>query len=340
MYRSFTHIKLAVLHVVGLSLALAACGPTTTAVPTAIPPTVPPTATSTNTPLPPTATITPTAPPQPTATPEVSAGRIVFVSNRGDNPNQQDLYLLDIESLEVTPLSTGLEAVVLPSWSPDGKAIAFSVAGVWNIYTVQADGSDLTQVTDFRSNNVDWSPDGSRLVFQSDHQNEPENTPDIYLIDANGENLEEILDEPPMVDYGPRWSPNGDLIMFVSFRSGQGELYVMKPDGSNIIQLTQSDAPVIDGAWSPDGSRIAYTSGQGSKTDIYVVDADGASNKVRLTDDNFADNSPSWSPDGKRIVFASKRSARWDLWVMNADGSDLTQLTDDDFSDVYPDWSP
>lgn len=283
----------------------------------------------------------PTDTPAPTLTPYAGAPRIVFSSNRGDDPDKVDLFLIDPESLEITPINTGFEAAVLPSWSPDGNSIAFAIRDVWNLYTIHADGTNLTQVTDFRSNNPDWSSDGSRLVFQSDHQNEPQDTPDIYLININGQNLTEILDDPDVVDYSPRWSPDGSRILFISARTGKPEVFVMNPDGSDVTQITDSRDPVRMAVWSPEGERIAFVYGAGTMTDLYVIDKDGSADSVvRLTADSFTDDSLSWSPDGERIVFSSNRSGNWDLWLINADGTNMVQLINDAFYDAYPDWSP
>lgn len=267
--------------------------------------------------------------------------RIVFSSNRGDDPNKIDLYLIDPESAEITPVETGVDVAILPSWSPDGNQIAFALAGVWNLYTVDADGSNLIQVTDFRSNNPDWAPDGSQLVFQSDHQNEPQDTPDIYVWNLADETLNELLDAPDDIDYSPRWSPDGSQILFISTRAGNMEIFTMNPDGSDIAQITDGADPISGASWSPDGEQIVFVYGKGAATDLYIIDKDGAVDSVvRLTSDEFSDTAPAFSPDGEQIVFASNRSGNWDLWIVNIDGSELMQLTDDEYYDSFPDWSP
>lgn len=297
------------------------------------PPTSPPEPTSTPEP---TATAEPTSPPQP------SGPRVVFASNRGEDPNKTDLYILNIDSGEVTPLNTGFDAVFFPKWSPDGTKILFAVWDAWNLYTVNADGSNLTQLTDFRSNNADWSPDGSQIVFQSDHRNEPKDTPDLYLIDANGENLSEILDQPKDADYMPRWV-GSDKIAFLSDRSGHAEIYTINIDGSQRTQITDGKASIGAFAVSSDGTRLVFTYPQGDNfANMYSIDISGdVGSAIRLTSEATRDENPAWLPDGSAVIYNTDKGGNMDLWTVSADGTDFVQLTDDEYYDLYPDyWMP
>lgn len=271
---------------------------------------------------------------------EDNAAQIVFTSNRGDNPEVLDLYLLDLESGDITSLETGSEAPAIPQWSPDRTKVLFSVREIWNLYTVDVDGGEITQITDFRSNNGAWSPDGSQIVFQSDHDNEPENVPDIYLIDANGENMVEILDAVEQADFNPRFTPDGENIIWISTQTGNFEIFQMNVDGSEPGKVSNIPNPIIGAEVSPDGTQIVCTLWFEDKpTEIYILGMDGSEESIiPLTDDEFQDENPSWSPSGEKIVFSSDRSGNLDLWMINADGTDLVQLTDDDYSDLYPDW--
>lgn len=117
---------------------------------------------------------------------------------------------------------------------------------------------------------------------------------------------------------------NRGRIAFVSTRDGNPEIYVMRPDGSGLVNLTNNPANDRLPAWSPDGSKIAFRSTRGRNTDIYVMNDDG-SDVVRLTDHPAVDTSPSWTSDGK-VLFSSNRSGRFEIYVVNPDGTDLRHI--------------
>ncbi|MGR3296281.1 MAG: TolB family protein, partial [Candidatus Bathyanammoxibius sp.] len=87
-----------------------------------------------------------------------------------------------------------------------GSRIAFPSDrdGNYEIYVMDADGSNLERLTDNLASDGEpsWSPDGSRIAFTSDRDGNPE----IYVMDADGSNQQRLTDNPAS-DYGPSWSP-------------------------------------------------------------------------------------------------------------------------------------
>lgn len=134
--------------------------------------------------------------------------------------------------------------------------------------------------------------------------------------------------------------PGGNgRIAFVSDRDGNYEIYSMKPDGSDVLRLTNDSADDWNPAWSPDGNKIAFASTRSGNFDVWVMNSDGGG-LVQLTDDSASDYTPNWSPDGTEIAFGSTRTGGEDIYKMNADGSNETRLTEDPAQDAAPAWSP
>jgi len=137
------------------------------------------------------------------------------------------------------------------------------------------------------------------------------------------------------------WSPsaaNGRLA-FVSKRDGNNEIYLMNPDGSALINLTNNPAFDWEPAWSPGGTRIAFGSNRNNNPEVYVMKADGGG-LINLTSNPTGDWGAAWSPDGTRIAFYSNRDGNNDIYVMNANGSGWINLTNNASQEWGATWSP
>ncbi len=224
-----------------------------------------------------------------------------------------------------------------PTWSPDGKTIAFESlrGGYPAIYTIDVEtgaAGRLAQDTLSETTPV-WSPAGGRIAFTSDREGNSE----IYLMNADGSNITRLTRDPA-ADTSPTWSPDGQLIAFASGRAGNVDIYVMPLDGKWTQQLT--DDPGFDGApsWSPDGKRIAFASDRAGTMDLYLMDAADGGNVVPLVASPAVDDAPAWSPDGQRIAFQSDRAGSNGIWLVNADGSGIVTVTTGLANDALPAW--
>jgi TolB protein len=196
------------------------------------------------------------------------------------NANGTDARHLGGHGVIFPGVGTGL------SWSPDGDRIAFDSylelsdgSGV-QVFVMNADGTDLHQITDGLSGIANampsWSPDGEHIAFVSWRDGEAE----IFVMNTGGGEIRQLTDND-VGDVVPSWSPDGKHIAFVTFVSNTShEIFVMNSDGTDLRQLTDNDHSDHSPSWSPDGKRIAFASNryhshEPSIYEIFVMDADG-----------------------------------------------------------------
>ena len=271
-----------------------------------------------------------------TANVTVEPDRIAFRSDRNDD--QYDIYIMDVDGSNQKRLTTTAEDETRPSWSPDGRRIAYNDDD-GDILAMNDDGTWTVALLAGREGyEPAWSPDGTKIAYQS-----WEHVPsEIYVMDIGGGDLTRVTDNSAYDDY-PAWSPDGVKIAFMSDRDGNIEIYLMNADGSDQRRLTNHPAVDAFPAWSPDGTKIAFMSDRDGDYEIYVMSADGTNVRQLTWNNGIWDQSPTWSPDGERMVFASGRDTepgQSEIYVMDEDGSNVSRLTNNSASDVLPVWAP
>ncbi len=134
--------------------------------------------------------------------------------------------------------------------------------------------------------------------------------------------------------------PPGEVtpLAFVSHRDGDNEIYLMKADGTGLVNVTNDpDNNDRFPAWSPDRTRIAYASDKDGDDEIYVVNA-ATGAVMQVTNNSDSDVSPCWSPDGTKIAYVQTIAGDdWLIHVVNADGSGPSGPL---AGGVDPAWSP
>jgi Tol biopolymer transport system component len=216
----------------------------------------------------------------------------------------------------------------------------------FEIYVINADGTGLANLTNHpaRDECPYWSPDGRSIAFESDRDGGG-----LYLMAGDGSNQRLLTAEftrCEIPDATMAWSPDGEWFSFVSCPDGPPDIYVIKPDGSGLTNLTHNPATDDNFRWSPDGQHMAFGSDRDGNKEIYLLDVQAAlqgkadANPIRLTDNPAVDIPTGWSPDCTRLLFLSERDGNPDAYVMAADGSGQTRLTTDPALDFFPAWSP
>jgi Tol biopolymer transport system component len=276
------------------------------------------------------------------------------------------VFLLCLFSITVTAQTPGVKRITTvndsyPVLSPDGKTLLFQSdrSGDVEIWSSGIDGKDLVMLTESGGfdGNPSWSPDGKSIAFTSTRDKDL----DIYIMSADGSG-QKRLTTTKGDDGHPHWYPDGSRIIFNSARMSDApaqtnvdEIFSMKPDGSDVKQITDLKSVSTYASVSPDGRKIVFrgsaltpayawdmTSNENLlNSEIFVMDIDGK-NLVNISNSASFDGWPAWSPDSNRLVFASNRSGKpnsGQLYVCKSDGSEFQQLTDLPGACTQPSWS-
>ena len=215
-----------------------------------------------------------------------------------------------------------------PSWSPDGRQLAYrfgNVIRIWSAATRQSRVLSTKRFTDERVDHPAWSPDGRQLAF---HCYDDSLRDSICIMRLSDQRIRRLrtLDETAFI-FDLQWSPSGDRIVYArtkGYDDGDVTIYDVSVRTGRIRQLTHPVGEDGDSSpsYSPDGRRIAYARCRGS---IRVMDADGTRQRVLVRlGRRSCPVYLAWSPDGTVLAFAYS-SAR-SVWLVNADGTGLRAL--------------
>jgi len=250
-----------------------------------------------------------------------------------------DIVVYDFAAHTLSDLTPDSSNDMRPRWSPDGTKIAFGGsgnAGALDVYVVNSDGSGLTRLTNAPGWQWEpaWSPDGSQIAYTS----YPNETTDVYVMDADGTHQRDITNSRTANDTQPSWSARG--IAFRSDRSGVGGIFLMQSNGSDVKRLSKKDTFDQDPGWSRDGKQLVFTSARDARSTINVWSPDTGSSRS-LTRGPWFDTDPAWSADGKRLAFVrSPARTRSDIYAISADGHAPRNLTRGQGLNWNPAWSP
>lgn len=183
-------------------------------------------------------------------------------------PLNTDIFVADANGDNLKPLLAHPDLDYNASFSRDGQWIVFTSErnGSADIYRVHPDGSGLERLTDDPAfdDQAALSPDGKFLAFVSSRGGQA----DIWSLDLASKKLRNITNHPAG-DFRPAWSPDGKWVAFSSDRDSRKpkinfsaiqstEIYLVRPDGSGLRRVTQTQAFAGSPTWSPDGKRLIF----------------------------------------------------------------------------------
>jgi TolB protein len=286
-----------------------------------------------------------------------SNGRHLIFQSKRDGNGCDRIYSMNVDGTAVKQLSNGEGRTTCSYYFKGGKRIVYasthsggrdcppepdrSKGYVWpvyaeyELYTANADGSDIKRLTDVPGYDAEAtvSPNGKKIVFTSERDGDL----DLYSMDIDGKNVERLTTEIGY-DGGAFYSPDSKMIVYR--RSAQEtpeaikkykdllaqhlvvptvfEVWVMNVDGSNKRQVTKLDSASFAPFFTPDGKRIIFCTNyfdpnranrrRQPNFDLVLINLDGTGIE-RVTFGETFDGFPMFSPDGKKLVFASNRNA-------------------------------
>ena len=162
---------------------------------------------------------------------------------------------------------------------------------------------------------------------------------ELFSMDLNGQNIKQLTKDQSKASY-PSWSPNGESLLYTSFKMGSPDLFSLVLKTRLSRQITGLPGEERGAKYSPDGQSIISTAVVSGKSSVVLFSPRGRLLK-NLTPYTAFDISATWSPDGKQIAFCSDQGGKPQIYVMNADGGEARRVSyaNRDFC-ISPAWSP
>jgi TolB protein len=232
-----------------------------------------------------------------------------------------------------------------PSLSRDGSWIAFDGASPgrmpfsdFDVQIVRRNGKGRRTVAGTRANNevdAQWSPDGRRLSFTRWPRSADWRSSSIWTVRRDGRQMRRIG-----LGQFARWSPDGRRLVFdAPTTTSDGNLFIVKSDGTIRRQLTKTRNLDQPAGWSPDGRWILFTRYTTSgTTEIAVVRTDGTAYRKLAVVHGDEAGAAAWSPDGAKILYTNQPGRYSQCFVMNADGSRKHNISRNRLDEVATSW--
>ncbi|MGE5626059.1 MAG: Tol-Pal system beta propeller repeat protein TolB [Bacillota bacterium] len=265
--------------------------------------------------------------------------RIAYVEISGHE--HYALLVADADGYNAQPVfESASEPIMSPTWSPDGKQIAYvsfeskmSAVYLQDIYTGKR---ELLSRREGINGAPVFSPDGKSLAMTL--SSSPGN-PDVYVMDLASKQLRRIT-ASDAIDTEPTWSPDGQSLYFTSDRGGTPQIYKVSAKGGEPQRVTFDGSYNADPQVSPDGRTLGMV--HRDNGNLYIAVMDLASGTLTTLTNGGLDKSPSFAPNGSMIIYAATYHDQGVLEEVSVDGQVHERLSErQNGVDVHaPVWGP
>jgi Tol biopolymer transport system component len=237
----------------------------------------------------------------------------------------EDIYTVPVAGGPLTRITFDDHTISGLTFTPDGGLLFSSrrQASIGSLWWATARGRSLAHVTPATVAAVApaVSRDGKHFAFMRLLYDA-----NIWQVAADGSGPAKLLIDSDLTDTSPRFSPDGQHVVFQSDRSGSSEIWVSDANGGSPARLTTGQGDEVGNPiWSPDGRTIAFEWHPANKSGIWVVASDGGGLKAIATSAHRTVE-PSWSHDGRFVYFVAGYGFDSKIWKVPASGGAVTAV--------------